>query len=217
MSNGIRQIRIGINSKQMFFTLFSKIQNAKNYDTFTRYPTDAKGKTIQTATAVNKSQESLIFRHVQTYVRIRMWISTVFNVDRDPDLDRHQAGISTRNQCCGAGTGTEETATFCLSGTRTGMHYGSGSGSGSNMKCNKKVLKNQKWDANFLGNKLLLTLKRQDFVFGKLCQILSGSGTGTEAGTKLSKVGTGLVTAKNHYGSTTLPQNHQNRWTRTVL
>ncbi len=46
-------------------------------------------------------------------------------------------------QCCGNGTGTAGTVTFCHSGTGTGMHYCSGSGtgfrSGSNIKCNKKV------------------------------------------------------------------------------
>ncbi len=33
--------------------------------------------------------------------------------------------LSPKEQCCGAGTGTAETVTFCLSGTGTGMHYGS--------------------------------------------------------------------------------------------
>ncbi len=70
-------------------------------------------------------------------------------------------------QYCGAGTGTAGNLTFSLSGT--GMHFGygsgsrSGRGSGSNIKCNKKK-KNRKRKANFLGNKLLLTLKRQNFV-----------------------------------------------------
>jgi hypothetical protein len=62
---------------------------------------------------------------------------------------------------------TIPTLTFCLSGT--GMHFGSGYGygtvlgSGFNIKCNKTV-RNQKREANFLGLKLLLTLKRQYFV-----------------------------------------------------
>jgi hypothetical protein len=53
--------------------------------------------------------------------------------------------ISIRScvQCCG--TGTEGIVTFSLSGTGTGMHYGSGSvtgfGSGFNIKYRK--LKNQ--------------------------------------------------------------------------
>jgi hypothetical protein len=56
-------------------------------------------------------------------------------------------------QCCKAGTGTAGTVTFCLSGTGTGIHYGSGFGSGSDsgtgfgsgsdIKCNKKVEKNK--------------------------------------------------------------------------
>jgi hypothetical protein len=32
--------------------------------------------------------------------------------------------------CCGAGTRTAGTVTFCLIGTGTGMHYGSGPGTG---------------------------------------------------------------------------------------
>jgi hypothetical protein len=53
--------------------------------------------------------------------------------------------------------GTAGTVTSSLSGTGTGMHYGSRSGSGtgfgsrSNIKCNKSQ-KDPKREANFLGN-----------------------------------------------------------------
>jgi hypothetical protein len=68
-------------------------------------------------------------------------------------------------QCCE--TGTAETATFCLSGTLTGMLYGSvsgtGFGSGSNIKCNKKVKKIKNERPTFWEIMLLLTLKRVRF------------------------------------------------------
>jgi hypothetical protein len=56
---------------------------------------------------------------------------------------RQQLMLYCGKQCCGTGTGTAETATFCLSGTGTGMHYGSVSrarfGSESKIKRNKIV------------------------------------------------------------------------------
>jgi hypothetical protein len=66
---------------------------------------------------------------------------------------------TAHTQCCG--TGTAGTVTFCLCGTRTGKHYGSGTGFGpeSNIKCNKKS-KKQKGEAKFLGNNAAFDIEK---------------------------------------------------------
>ncbi len=70
--------------------------------------------------------------------------------------------ILIHNQCCG--TGTAGTVTFCLSGTGTGMHYGSGSeagfGTGNNVKWNFFKSKKLKMSGQLSGEiMLLLSLK----------------------------------------------------------
>jgi hypothetical protein len=79
-------------------------------------------------------------------------------------------GVLTKNQCCGNGTGSAGTVNFFLSGT--GMRYGSrfvsgsGSGAGFGSKSNiksKKSKKNQKLEANFLGNNVASDNKKARF------------------------------------------------------
>ncbi len=78
---------------------------------------------------------------------VQMWgVSQVLRYPCHAQGNSSSFSYQSRNR-----TGTAGTVTFCLSGTETGMHYGSGTGFGSgfNIKCTKKVLNNQKWKANF--------------------------------------------------------------------
>jgi hypothetical protein len=113
-----------------------------------------------------------------------------------------------QRQCCE--TGTAGTITFCFSGTRTGMHYGSGSGSGT--RFGWKSWKNKKLEVNFLGNKLLLTLKTEQARFFEICcfwKTVLNIVRIRNLNQSFSKVGTG--TATNHYyGFRTLTKEIRN-------
>jgi hypothetical protein len=71
-------------------------------------------------------------------------------------------------QCRGSGAVTG-TATFCLSGTGTVMHSGSGSGTGFIPRSNIQKSKIKYCRPTFWDTMLFLALKRQNFVVEKLC------------------------------------------------